>query len=144
MAVQDGRKYHCGSRISLSWTMRSERKLKVLRGNELAILNKCGSSPTSCRLSPVHCDRNAQTVKILRILYGFQKASTPLNAMKAFRRTGVVSRWHPTAETLICYIDQACAREVRHWNQAKLRVSVILGLGLEGKDPKVVFEDRFE
>jgi hypothetical protein len=87
---------------------------------------------------------NAETVKILKILCGFQKESKPLSVMKAFRRAGVASRWDPTAETLICHINRACAREVRHWNQAKSRVSVIFGLRLEGKDPKVVFEDRFE
>jgi hypothetical protein len=91
-----------------------------------------------------HTDLNAQTVKILKILCGLQKASTPLTVMKAFQLAGVVSQWDPTAERLICHIDRACVREVRHWNQAKSRASVILGLGLEGKDPKVVFEDRFE
>jgi hypothetical protein len=46
-----------------------------------------------------HTNLSTQTAKILQILCGFQKASTPLNVMKAFRRAGVVSRWDPTTET---------------------------------------------
>jgi hypothetical protein len=78
-----------------------------------------------CHRVHPHTDLSAQTVKILKILCGFQKAATPLNVIKAFRRAGVTSRWDRAAEALICHIHRTCAKEIRHWNQAKSRISAV-------------------
>jgi transposase len=78
----------------------------------------------SHRVRP-HTDLSAQTVKILKILCGLQKASTPLNIIKAFRRAGIISQWDVNAKTLVCRVDRQQAKEVRHWHQSRSRVSVV-------------------
>jgi hypothetical protein len=95
-----------------------------------------------CHRVHPHTDLSAQTIKILKILCGFQKAAPPLTVIKAFRRAGVTSRWDRAAEALLCHINRACAKEIRHWNQAKSRISVLLRPG-RGDDPVEEIDEDF-
>jgi hypothetical protein len=97
-----------------------------------------------CHRVHSHIDLNAQLVKILKILCGFQKASTPLNIIKAFRRAGLLSRWDGAAETLIGHIDRDCAKHVLHWNQVQSRVSVIHESRWEGGNQNEDVKDIIE
>jgi hypothetical protein len=67
-----------------------------------------------CHRVHPHIDLNTQTAKILKILCGFQKASTPMNILKAFRWEGLVSRWDGAAKTLSYQIDRVCVKDVPH------------------------------
>jgi hypothetical protein len=77
----------------------------------------------SHRVMP-HLDLNAQTVKLIRMLCGFQKAATPVNVIGAFRRAGIICRWDGLAKALRCVIDRSEAADVRHWHHSKSRVQL--------------------
>jgi hypothetical protein len=81
-----------------------------------------------CHRVHADTDLSTSTVKILKIVCDFQKAATPLSVIKAFRRAGVTFRWDRAAEALICHIEWAGAKEIRDWNQAKSRISIVLRL----------------
>jgi hypothetical protein len=95
-----------------------------------------------CHRVHPHPDLSSATVTILPTLSGFHKVATPLKVIKAFRRAGVTSQWDRAAEALICHIDRACAKEIRHWNEAKSRISVVLRSG-RGDDPIEEIDEDF-
>jgi hypothetical protein len=76
------------------------------------------------RRMQTHLDLNLQTVKLIRVLCGFQKAATPVNIIGAFRKAGIISQWDGHAGTLRCIIDRNQATEVQHWRQSKKKIAV--------------------
>jgi hypothetical protein len=71
-----------------------------------------------------HIDFNAQTKKLVKMVSGWQKATTTVNIIKAFRRAGIIAVWNPEVNALVCRIDRAAASEVRHWNGEKHRIPI--------------------
>jgi hypothetical protein len=77
-------------------------------------------------------------------LCDFPKASTPLHTVKAFHRAVSVSRWDENAKMFICHIERDRAKEIRHWNQVKSRVSVRLEWKWDRENPNDEINDIFE
>jgi hypothetical protein len=48
---------------------------------------------------------NKQTMQIIKILSGYQKATTPVNIMHAFRRAGIIFQWSIVHNALIAKVS---------------------------------------
>jgi hypothetical protein len=57
-------------------------------------------------------DFSTQMTKLIRWVYGFRKAATPVSVIAAFRRDGIGSPWDQHAKVLRCFIDCSQAAEV--------------------------------
>jgi hypothetical protein len=77
----------------------------------------------AARCRPQH-GLNAQTRKMIKMIDGYGRATTPNNVISAFRRAGITSEWDAEHETLIVKIDQEHATSVRTWHFSKKRISL--------------------
>jgi hypothetical protein len=79
-----------------------------------------------------HLDLNPQTRKLIKMLCGWHKATTPVNIIAAFRNGGIVGRWCEEAKALVCQIDRNAASQRRQWNGQKGRVCITAPLAERG------------
>jgi hypothetical protein len=66
-----------------------------------------------------HHGLNAQTRKMIKIIDGYCRATTPNNIISSFRRAGIVCEWNGWHKALIAKVDQAHASQVRTWEFSK-------------------------
>jgi hypothetical protein len=86
---------------------------------------------------------NSQTVQVVKMLAGLQKATTRHNVVRAFRCAAICRTWSEPHQALLVHVDRSAASHIRHWNCSKKR-AVILGEPAEfAYDPIEELDDPF-
>jgi hypothetical protein len=86
---------------------------------------------------------NLQTVQVVKMLVGLQKATTRHDVVRAFRCAGICSAWSEPHQAFLVHVDRSAASHIRHWNCSKKRAVILREAAEVAHDPIEELDDPF-